>query len=142
MKYNDGASGEPLYQFVATDVSDDILKQISNYVSNNPMHGYHTHIHYSVNGENERFSCHNFNKDEVGKWLGYLTTRSGIPCIRFRKYQHTDYPSIQGVWTPFTHQAPELNSAEFPHVSVLLQLEFNLTIKNEVINILSLGGTF
>ena len=97
---------------------------------------------FPVNGENERFSCHNFNKDEVGKWLGYLTTRSGIPCIRFRKYQHTDYPSIQGVWTPFTHQAPELNSAEFPHVSVLLQLKFNLTIKNEVINILSLGGTF
>ena len=54
MKYNDSASGEPLYQFVATDVSDDTLKQISDYVSKNPMHGYHTHIHYSINSENEQ----------------------------------------------------------------------------------------
>jgi hypothetical protein len=54
MKYNDGASGEPLYQFVATDVSADTLKKISSYVSNNPMHGYHSHIHYSINSENEQ----------------------------------------------------------------------------------------
>jgi hypothetical protein len=54
MKYNDSASGEPLYQFVATDVSDGTLKQICDYVSNNPMHGYHTHIHYSTNSENEQ----------------------------------------------------------------------------------------
>jgi len=54
MKYNDGASGEPLYQFVATDVSGNKLKQINDYVSKNPMHGYYTHIHYSVNGENEQ----------------------------------------------------------------------------------------
>ena len=28
MKYNDGATGEPLYQFVASDVTDALLKQI------------------------------------------------------------------------------------------------------------------
>ena len=70
-----------------------------------------------VNGEKENFSCHNFTSDEMSKWISYLTTRSGNPSIRFRKFQHTDYPTIQGVWNPFTHQAPELNTAEFPHVS-------------------------
>ncbi len=70
-----------------------------------------------VNGEREYMSCHAFNRVEVLKWISYLTTRSGIPTMRFRRYQHTDYPTIQGVWTPFTHQAPELNTAQFPHVS-------------------------
>jgi large subunit ribosomal protein L43 len=73
--------------------------------------------HFSVNGEKDYLSCHEFNREEVLKWLSYMTTRSGIPVMRFRKYQHTDYPSIQGVWTPFTHQAPELNVAQFPHVT-------------------------
>jgi len=71
---------------------------------------------FLVNGEREYLSCHEFNRDEVHKWLSYMCTRSGIPVMRFRKYQHTDYPSIQGVWNPFTHQAPEINVAQFPHV--------------------------
>nr|CAG4638798.1 EOG090X0FS9 [Cyclestheria hislopi] len=68
-----------------------------------------------LNGEREYISCHNFTREEVLKWLEYLRTRSGIPVMRFRKYQHTDYPTIQGVWTPFTHQPPEFNTAEFPN---------------------------
>lgn len=69
-----------------------------------------------VNGEREYMSCDSFSKPEVLKWISYLTTRSGIPTMRFRRYQHTDYPTIQGVWTPFTHQAPEINLAQFPLV--------------------------
>nr|CAG4635128.1 EOG090X0FS9 [Alona affinis] len=68
-----------------------------------------------LNGEREYMSCNNFTRGEIIKWIGYLTTRSGIPTMRFRRYQHTDYPTIQGVWTPFTHQAPEINLAKFPH---------------------------
>ena len=74
-----------------------------------------------MNGEKDYLSCHEFNREEVFKWLSYMTTRSGIPVMRFRKYQHTDYPSIQGVWTPFTHQAPEMNVAQFPHVNTYFQ---------------------
>jgi hypothetical protein len=54
MKYNDSASGEPLYQFLAVDATDVLLKQIQDYISRNPIHGYHTHIHYSQNSENEK----------------------------------------------------------------------------------------
>jgi len=81
-----------------------------------------------VNGEKDYLSCHEFNREEVLKWLSYMTTRSGIPVMRFRKYQHTDYPSIQGVWTPFTHQAPEMNVAQFPHVNkIFLVFPFSCT---------------
>jgi len=52
-KYTKTLNGEPFYQFVASNVSDSLLGQISEYVKANPMHGYYTHIHYSVNGENE-----------------------------------------------------------------------------------------
>jgi hypothetical protein len=54
MRYNNSASGEPLYQFVASDATDVLLKQIQEYILKNPMHGYYTHIHYSINGENEK----------------------------------------------------------------------------------------
>nr|CAG4646646.1 EOG090X0FS9 [Macrothrix elegans] len=68
-----------------------------------------------LNGEKEYLSCHQFSREEVRKWLSHMTTRSGEPVMRLRKYQHTDFPSIQGVWTPFTHQAPEINVANFPN---------------------------
>lgn len=54
MKYNDNAAGEPLYQFVATNVNEEFFKNIQEYIQNNPMHGYYTHIHYSSKGENEQ----------------------------------------------------------------------------------------
>ena len=52
-KYTKTLNGEPFYQFVASNVSNSLLAQISEYVKANPIYGYHTHIHYSVNGENE-----------------------------------------------------------------------------------------
>ncbi|XP_076049561.1 large ribosomal subunit protein mL43-like [Oratosquilla oratoria] len=43
--------------------------------------------------------------------------RSGYPVDRLRKYQHTDFPSVQGPWTPWTHRHPAVNSVTFPAVS-------------------------
>jgi hypothetical protein len=40
-KYNMNAAGEPFYQFVASDATDVLLKQIVDYTKKNPMHGYH-----------------------------------------------------------------------------------------------------
>jgi hypothetical protein len=37
-----------------------------------------------------------------------------------RKMWHTDYPSIQGPWSPFVNRDPQLNLAEFPNVSQIL----------------------
>lgn len=33
---------------------------------------------------------------------------------RYRKHWQTEVPSIQGVWTPFTHRNPQFNGVEFP----------------------------
>jgi len=53
-KFTKWASGQPFYQLITEDGSDELLKQLQEYVNINPMHGYYIHIHVSVNGENER----------------------------------------------------------------------------------------
>jgi hypothetical protein len=45
--------GEPFYQFLATDCTDVLLKNIQDYVKINPMHGYYTHIFIGEEGKNE-----------------------------------------------------------------------------------------
>lgn len=34
--------------------------------------------------------------------------------MRYRKHWQTEHPSIQGVWTPFTHRNPPFNLAHYP----------------------------
>ena len=53
MKHNNSAAGEPLYQFIAKDSTDELLTNIKEYVKTNPMHGYYTHIHVGMPGKNE-----------------------------------------------------------------------------------------
>ena len=77
-------------------------------------------ICYLVNGEREYMSLHNFEAEEIYKWCDHLTTRSGYPIVKLLKNQHTDVPSIQGPWTPWTHKSPAVNTATFPNVSSLI----------------------
>lgn len=67
-----------------------------------------------LNGQREVISCHNFTSQEMIKWLNLYTTRSGIPLKRYLKMWHTECPSIQGVWSPFTNMDPTLNITQFP----------------------------
>lgn len=48
-----------------------------------------------------------------------IRTQSGDTTgVRFRKLQHTDFPSIQGPWTPYTFRDPKLNLAQFPNAEL------------------------
>ncbi|XP_050309217.1 39S ribosomal protein L43, mitochondrial [Anthonomus grandis grandis] len=68
-----------------------------------------------LNGDTQWVNARNFTEEEVLKWLKLLksqsTDRTGI---RLRKLLHTDHPSIQGPWTPYTFRDPKLNLATFP----------------------------
>lgn len=60
-------------------------------------------------------SCRNFTREEVSKWFELLKTQQGNHIgSRVRKLWKTDYPSIQGPWTPFTFRDPKLNLCKFP----------------------------
>ena len=68
-----------------------------------------------LNGSWHWFNLGNMAPDQVTEWLNYFVERSGEPVKRFRKPIHTDWPTIQGVWTPFTYLPPELAFGEWPN---------------------------
>ena len=71
---------------------------------------------FSVNGDRRWMSMKNFSEEEVRKWLNLITKQAGdTEPIRYRKNWHTDMPSIQGAWTPWTHKAPEELFSQYPN---------------------------
>merc|ERR1711911_234780 len=88
-----------------------------------------------LNGQREHMSCHNFTREEVLKWVEYLRTRSGEPVERLRRFQHTDYPSIQGVWTPFTNASPHNNVTQFPDPALSEPLDRKPTATEQLLEI-------
>ncbi|CAG9864048.1 unnamed protein product [Phyllotreta striolata] len=68
-----------------------------------------------LNGDSQWLNCRNFTKEEIQKWLELLKRQQiNHDGQRIRKLWHTDHPSIQGPWTPFTFRDPQLNLATFP----------------------------
>lgn len=68
-----------------------------------------------LNGERHWLSVRSFSEEQLCKWIDLMRTQNeNSSAVRRRKHWHTDWPSIQGVWTPFTHQHPELTDAKFP----------------------------
>ncbi|KAF7254671.1 39S ribosomal protein L43, mitochondrial [Varanus komodoensis] len=47
--------------------------------------------------------------EEIAEVIYKLTNQSGLDIIRIRKPFHTDNPSIQGQWHPFTNKPSSLN---------------------------------
>lgn len=73
------------------------------------------HLDFTVNGDRVWMSLHNKTHSEIIKWIEVLRTQQGdVSNVRLRKYQYTDYPSIQGPWTPWTFKHPELNVDQLP----------------------------
>ncbi|KAK9885101.1 hypothetical protein WA026_009323 [Henosepilachna vigintioctopunctata] len=72
-----------------------------------------------LNGDKQWINCRNFTKVEILKWLNLLKTQQGDTTgTRFLKLQHTEIPSIQGPWTPYTFRPPSLNLTNFPEESI------------------------
>ncbi|XP_054974867.1 39S ribosomal protein L43, mitochondrial [Sorex araneus] len=58
-----------------------------------------------LNGAVHEESLHGKSLEEIGALVQKLAARSGLDVIRIRKPFHTDNPSIQGQWHPFTNKA-------------------------------------
>lgn len=56
-------------------------------------------------------------------------------AVRYRKLFHTDVPSIQGVWTPFTHRNPEFNVATFPDAALSRPVDVEKSATERLIEI-------
>lgn len=87
---------------------------------------------FAVNGERHWINCRGQSNEEIIKWVDLLRGQNGnSSAFRLRKMWHTEKPSIQGPWTPFTHKNPELNLVVFPDekLSQPLDIETSATEK-------------
>lgn len=85
-----------------------------------------------LNGDRHWLCVRSFTEEQITKWIDLMRTQSmNSSAVRMRKHWHTEWPSIQGAWTPFTHQHPELTAATFPNpkFSTPLDVEESATDK-------------
>lgn len=61
-----------------------------------------------VNGAVREESIHCKSVEEIATLVQKLADQSGLDVIRIRKPFHTDSPSIQGQWHPFTNKPTTL----------------------------------
>lgn len=62
----------------------------------------------AVNGNVREEIVTNKTSLQISDLLTKLTNQSGLDIIRIRKPFHTDNPSIQGQWHPFTNRPPSI----------------------------------
>jgi len=67
-----------------------------------------------LDGSRHWLNIRNMERLHIKEWLDFYVSRSGQPIQKFIKPNHTDWPSVQGVWTPFLNVPPEMNVAELP----------------------------
>lgn len=85
-----------------------------------------------LNGDRHWLCVRNNTEEEIIKWVKLLRCQNGHSSdTRLRKLWHTDVPSIQGAWTPYTYKNPEINTIEFPaeKLSTPLDIEQSATEK-------------
>lgn len=75
----------------------------------------------TVNGNVVQLTMARQSPVEVCQWLEHLRCRSGEQIIRLRKTWHTDMPSVQGIWTPFTNLDPHLAVTSLPNEQLSLR---------------------
>lgn len=89
-----------------------------------------------MNGDKQWIMCRNFSRDEITKWMNLLKTQSkNNEGVRLRKLQHTDFPSIQGPWTPYTFKDPTENIVEYPNKELSKPLIHRKTATEELLEI-------
>ena len=73
---------------------------------------------FVVDGKSVQFYVENQSASELCQWIEHLRCRSGSEIVRLRKTWHTDTPSVQGIWTPFTHLSSRTAVTSLPNDSL------------------------
>ena len=81
-----------------------------------------------------------WHREYIIKFVEHLRARSGNEIVNFRKYIRTEHPSIQGPWTPFTHQPTEWNLLKLPDAEGLQPVKFQKTATEIVLEMARAQG--
>uniref|UniRef100_A0A2K5P617 Large ribosomal subunit protein mL43 n=1 Tax=Cercocebus atys TaxID=9531 RepID=A0A2K5P617_CERAT len=101
----DGASSRGAREFVEREVIDFARRNpgVVIYVNSRPCCVPRVVAEY-LNGSVREESIHCKSVEEISTLVQKLANQSGLDVIRIRKPFHTDNPSIQGQWHPFTNK--------------------------------------
>ncbi|XP_002742153.1 large ribosomal subunit protein mL43-like [Saccoglossus kowalevskii] len=102
--------------FIENDLVDFARKNpgVVVYVKPDPNHKSPLVVAEYLNGNKKDIECQSMNREQVQKEVELARTQSGLDVVRLRKWMHTDNPTIQGLWTPFTNKPTYLNVETFP----------------------------
>ncbi|XP_069826925.1 large ribosomal subunit protein mL43 [Dendropsophus ebraccatus] len=62
-----------------------------------------------LNGSIREVDINSKTAEELAQLIQKMSQQSGLEIIRIRKPYHTDNPSIQGQWHPFTNKPTSIN---------------------------------
>ncbi|KAM5131815.1 large ribosomal subunit protein mL43 [Mantella aurantiaca] len=66
-----------------------------------------------LNGTVREEAINSKTVEQIAELVQKMASQSGLEIIRIRKPQHTDNPSIQGQWHPFTNKPSSINMRSF-----------------------------
>ncbi|XP_069613967.1 large ribosomal subunit protein mL43 [Ranitomeya imitator] len=70
-----------------------------------------------LNGSIREEPINSKTAEEIAQLIQKMASQSGLDIIRIRKPYHTDSPSIQGQWHPFTNKPTSMNLRSFDAIS-------------------------
>ncbi|XP_073520538.1 large ribosomal subunit protein mL43 isoform X1 [Phyllobates terribilis] len=70
-----------------------------------------------LNGSIREEAINSKTAEEIAQLIQKMASQSGLDIIRIRKPYHTDSPSIQGQWHPFTNKPTSMNLQSFGAIS-------------------------
>lgn len=89
-----------------------------------------------MDGSREWLNCRNATNENVLKWVEFLKSQNGSSSsTRLRKMWHTDKPSIQGPWTPFTLRCKESQTINYPNSDQSRSLDFEKSATEKLMEI-------
>nr|XP_012226076.1 PREDICTED: 39S ribosomal protein L43, mitochondrial [Linepithema humile] len=126
-------------------VRNFIEHDLINYAKENPgivvyvkprRHRHPVIVGEYLNGGRQWMDVANYTREDIIKWMELLRTQiHDSPSLRLRKLWHTDFPSIQGPWTPFTFRNAILNLAQFPNKELGAAIKLEPTATEQLIEL-------
>ncbi|XP_076241012.1 mitochondrial ribosomal protein L43 [Calliopsis andreniformis] len=89
-----------------------------------------------LNGETHWMNARNYSREDIIQWMELLKTQyHDGSSLRLLKLWHTEFPSIQGPWTPFAFREPSMNHAKYPNTKFSEYIRYTPTATEELIRL-------
>ncbi|CAK9807872.1 39S ribosomal protein L43, mitochondrial [Anthophora quadrimaculata] len=89
-----------------------------------------------LNGDIHWMCVNNYTREDIVQWMELMKTQyHNGSNYRLLRMWHTEFPSIQEPWTPFTFKNPEFNIIKFPNKKLGECIKIEPTATEELIRL-------